>query len=108
MEQTRTINDGLILGKTALQELRRINSINFPEPLQAGFAVLKAPDIPSVLVEVGYITNPKEEKLLSDTRFQSKVANALKQSVIRFLRKIQPKTAFSKEAELIFLSSSRR
>ena len=108
MEQTRTINDGLILGKTALQELKKINSINFPEPLQAGFAVLKAPDIPSVLVEVGYISNPKEEKLLSTSHFQEKTANALKESVIRFLRKIQPKTASNKEAELISASSSRR
>jgi len=98
MEQTRSINDGLILGKTALQELKRINSVNFPEPLQAGFAVLKAPDIPSVLVEVGYITNPKEEKLLSDGHFQAKLANALKQSVISFLRKTQPKTAGTNNA----------
>jgi len=105
MEQTRTINDGLILGKTALQELKRINSINFPEPLQAGFAVLKAPDIPSVLVEVAYISNPKEEKLLSTSHFQSKAANALKQSVIRFLRKIQPKAAENNKAALTAGSS---
>jgi len=105
MEQARTINDGLILGKIALQELKKINSINFPKPLQAGFAVLKAPDIPSILVEVGYISNPKEEKLLANGWFQSKMANALKQSVIRFLRKIQPKTARNIKAALIVGSS---
>ena len=92
MTQTRTINDSLILGKFALQELRKVNTINFSEPLQAGFAVLKAPDIPSILVEVGYISNPKEEKLLCNKYFQSKLANAIKKSIIQFFRKIQPKT----------------
>ena len=89
MEQTRTINDGLIFGKIALREMKKVNTINFPEPLQAGFAVLKAPDIPSILVEVGYISNPKEEKILSTKRFQSKMAAAIKKSTVLFLKNIR-------------------
>ena len=81
------------MGKTALQEIKKVSRINFPEPLQAGFAVLKAPDIPSVLVEVGYLSNPKEEKLMAGGRFQTKVAEALKQSVKLFFLKLRLKTA---------------
>ena len=84
MTQTKAINDGVILGKLALQELERVNRVNFAAPLQAGFAVLKAPDIPSMLVEVGYISNPHEAQLLGSDQFQSKLAAALKESVIRF------------------------
>lgn len=96
MEQTRTINDGLILGKITLEELRKINSINFPEPLQAGFAVLKAPDIPSILVEVGYLSNPQEEKLLTDSQFQTELAETIKRSISLFFRKIRPYVAVDK------------
>jgi N-acetylmuramoyl-L-alanine amidase len=88
MEQTRTINDGLILGKITLGELKNIHSINFPEPLQAGFAVLKASDIPSILVEVGYLSNPQEEKLLSTDPFLTKIAEAITTSTALFFKKI--------------------
>ena len=88
MEQTRTINDGLILGKITLEELKNVHSINFPEPLQAGFAVLRAPDIPSILVEVGYLSNPQEEKLLSTHPFQTKIAEAIKKGAMLSLQQI--------------------
>jgi N-acetylmuramoyl-L-alanine amidase len=88
MEQTRTINDGLILGKLTLAELMKVTDINFPQPLQAGFAVLKAPDIPSVLVEVGYLSNPQEEKLLSTYAFQTKIAEAIKKGAMLSLQQI--------------------
>jgi N-acetylmuramoyl-L-alanine amidase len=88
MEQTRTINDGLILGKITLGELKNVHSINFPEPLQAGFAVLRAPDIPSILVEVGYLSNPQEEKLLSTHPFQTKIAEAIKKGAMLSLQQI--------------------
>jgi len=88
MEQTRTINDGLILGKLTLAELMNVTDINFPQPLQAGFAVLKAPDIPSVLVEVGYISNHREEKLLNTYSFQSKLSEAIKKGAMLSLQQI--------------------
>ncbi|HPD61336.1 MAG TPA: N-acetylmuramoyl-L-alanine amidase, partial [Thermodesulfobacteriota bacterium] len=91
---TRTINDGLILGKITLEELKKVHGINFPEPLQAGFAVLKAPDIPSILVEVGYLSNPQEEKLLTTYALQTKIAEAIKTSTILFFKKIGGEMAF--------------
>jgi N-acetylmuramoyl-L-alanine amidase len=87
MVQTRTINDGLLLGNALLQELKKTNGVNFPEPLQAGFAVLKAPDIPSILIEAGYLSNHQEEKLLSSASFQTNSAAAIKRGIERFLHK---------------------
>jgi N-acetylmuramoyl-L-alanine amidase len=91
--QTRTINDGLLLGNATLQELKKTNGVNFPEPLQAGFAVLKAPDIPSILIEAGYLSNPQEEKLLSSASFQTSSAAAIKRGIERFLEKEGAETA---------------
>lgn len=88
LSQTRTINDSLIFGRTALGELTKVTKINFSNPLQAGFAVLKAPDIPSVLVEVGYISHPREEKILVDGGFQGKIVQALTRGVVSFLSQV--------------------
>ena len=88
MEQTHTINNSLLFGRTALKELKKITRVNFDEPLQAGFAVLKAPDIPSVLVEVDYISNPAEEKKLVDRSFQAKIAESLKNSTIIYFNDV--------------------
>jgi len=88
MEQTRTINDGLILGKLTLEELRKVTEINFSQPQQAGFTVLKAPDIPSILIEVGYLSNPKEERLLSTEDFQNRIAEAIKNGIIKFFQQV--------------------
>lgn len=87
MVQTSTINDSLLLADATLQELRKTNGVNFPQPLQAGFAVLKAPDIPSVLIEVGYLSNPQEETQLSRDSFQTLTAAALKRGIERFFQK---------------------
>lgn len=87
MVQTSTINDGLLLGDATLQELKKTNGVNFPQPLQAGFAVLKAPDIPSILIEVGYISNPQEEKQLSRASFHAHTAAAIKRGIERFFQK---------------------
>ena len=94
MEQTRTINDGLILGKLTLAELMKVTDINFSQPLQAGFAVLKAPDIPSILVEVGYLSNPQEEKILTTYSFQTKIGEAIKKSVMLFLEQMECEVTF--------------
>ena len=85
LEQTNVINTSLQLGGMALGELRRVNPIQFTRPRQAGFAVLKAPDFPAILVECVYLTNPKEELLLRNTKFQERLAGALADSVKKFL-----------------------
>jgi N-acetylmuramoyl-L-alanine amidase len=77
LSQTATINDSLKLGKAVLGEMGEINRLHKAQVEQAGFIVLKAPDIPSILVETAFISNPEEEKKLNDPRFQDKMADAI-------------------------------
>jgi len=77
LSQTATLNDSLKLAKAVLGEIGGINALHKPHVEQAGFAVLKAPDIPSILVETAFISNPEEEKRLNDEDYQDKMADAL-------------------------------
>ena len=77
LSQTATINDSLKLGREVLAEIGDINHLHKNEVEQAGFAVLKSPDIPSILVETAFISNPDEEKRLKDTAYQDKMAEAM-------------------------------
>jgi len=85
LAQTQTINDSLNLGGIVLREFEKGRRLKFLTPRQAGFGVLKAPDIPSVLIEVGFISNPKEERLLRSSGFHVRVARSLENSIRRFL-----------------------
>ena len=85
LEQTHTINESLHLGGVALRQLRGVNRIQFTQPRQAGFAVLKAASIPSILVETAYVTHPVEEMLLRKNSFQEQVCLALKAAIMNFL-----------------------
>ena len=99
LSQTATINDSLKLGKAVLTELGQINTLHKADVEQAGFAVLKAPDIPSILVETAFISNPEEEKRLNDDAYQDKMANAILRGIKRYLAK-NPPLAKSKLAAL--------
>jgi N-acetylmuramoyl-L-alanine amidase len=77
LSQTATINDSLKVGRAVLAELGEINTLHKAYVEQAGFAVLKAPDIPSILVETAFISNPEEEKRLGDAAYQDRLARAL-------------------------------
>lgn len=77
LTQTATINDSLKLGKTVLGQLGGLNKLHKNAVEQAGFAVLKAPDIPSILVETAFISNPDEEQRLLTAEFQQQMANAI-------------------------------
>ena len=77
LTQTATINDSLKLGKTVLGHLGGLNKLHKSAVEQAGFAVLKAPDIPSILVETAFISNPEEEQRLLSSDFQQQMANAI-------------------------------
>ncbi|MBC7945872.1 MAG: N-acetylmuramoyl-L-alanine amidase [Burkholderiales bacterium] len=90
LSQTATINDSLKLGKTVLAELSEINSLHKPVVEQAGFAVLKSPDIPSILVETAFISNPDEEKKLTNDDYQKKLAEALVTGIKRYFAKNPP------------------
>ena len=90
LSQTATINDSLKLGKAVLNELGGINSLHKGAVEQAGFAVLKSPDIPSILVETAFISNPDEEKRLNDDAYQDKMANAILSGIKRYFAKNPP------------------
>lgn len=87
---TATINDSLKLGKAVLGELGQINRLHKPRVEQAGFAVLKAPDIPSILVETAFISNPEEEKRLNDEDYQQQMAEAILVGIRKYLQKNPP------------------
>ena len=84
LSQTASINDSMKVGKAVLNELGGINTLHKPRVEHAGFAVLKAPDIPSILVETAFISNPDEERRLNDTRYQTKMARALLKGIKRY------------------------
>jgi N-acetylmuramoyl-L-alanine amidase len=90
LSQTATINDSLKLGKDVLGELGRINTLHRGQVEQAGFAVLKAPDIPSILVETAFISNPEEEKRLRDDDYQDQMAEAILRGIKRYFAKNPP------------------
>ena len=77
LSQTATINDSLKLGHAVLKEIGGINTLHKAHVEQAGFAVLKAPDIPSILIETAFISNPEEEKRLNDPDYQDKLVDAI-------------------------------
>jgi N-acetylmuramoyl-L-alanine amidase len=87
---TATINDSLKLGRAVLTELGDVNHLHKPAVEQAGFAVLKAPDIPSILVETAFISNPDEERRLKDTGYHDKMAVAIVGGIKRYLAQNPP------------------
>jgi N-acetylmuramoyl-L-alanine amidase len=90
LSQTATINDSLKLAKAVLSELGEINTLHKGDVEQAGFAVLKAPDIPSILVETAFISNPDEEKRLKSDSYQAKMADAVFQGIKAYFSRNPP------------------
>ncbi len=84
LSQTATINDSLKLAKAVLGEIGGINKLHKNNVEQAGFAVLKSPDIPSILVETAFITNADEERRLNDDAYQTKMAEAIFAGIKRY------------------------
>ena len=87
---TAQINDSLKLARAVLTELGEINTLHKSEVEQAGFAVLKAPDIPSILVETAFISNPDEEKQLRNDAYQDKMADAILAGIKRYFAQNPP------------------
>lgn len=85
LSQTATINDSLKMARAVLDQLHQVNALHHGQVEQAGFAVLKSPDIPSILVETAFITNPQEEQRLSDPEYQDKLAAAILTGIQRYL-----------------------
>jgi N-acetylmuramoyl-L-alanine amidase len=87
LSQTATINDSMKLGYSVLKEIGGINTLHKGQVEQAGFAVLKAPDIPSILIETAFISNPEEEKRLNDPVYQDKLVDAIVEGVKAYFAK---------------------
>ena len=85
MFQTNTLNASKSLGATLLKNLAPVNRLKCVSVQEAPFMVLKLPEIPSVLVETAYISNPREEKLLRTRRFQKEIASAVARAAVEFL-----------------------
>ncbi|MDT0138865.1 N-acetylmuramoyl-L-alanine amidase [Acidovorax sp. PRC11] len=90
MSTTAQINDSLKLGSVLLGEIGGMARLHKPRVEQAGFAVLKAPDIPSVLVETAFISNPEEEAKLRTAAYQQQLADALMRGITRYFAKNPP------------------
>ncbi|MFY8083596.1 MAG: N-acetylmuramoyl-L-alanine amidase [Rubrivivax sp.] len=92
MSTTAQIKDSLRVGQEVLTRLGRVGRLHKPQVEQAGFAVLKAPDIPSILVETAFISNPQEEALLRDREWQAQLVQALAEGIRRYFLKNPPLT----------------
>jgi len=77
LSQTATIQDSLELGNDVLKHIGKVSNLNNKHVQQAGFAVLKAPDMPSILIETAFLSNPAEEKKLRNSKHQQKLARAV-------------------------------
>jgi N-acetylmuramoyl-L-alanine amidase len=86
MMQNNSMKESFRFAETILADIKAINSVKYPSYRQANFIVLKAPDIPSVLLEMSYITNKEDERLLNSNDFQEKLAKTLNASIKKFFR----------------------
>ena len=90
MSTTAQIRDSLRLGTEVLSHIGRVGRLHKSEVEQAGFAVLKAPDVPSILVETAFISNPEEEAKLRDPAYRGELVEALLKGVLRYFAKNPP------------------
>ncbi|MFM8864960.1 MAG: N-acetylmuramoyl-L-alanine amidase [Limnohabitans sp.] len=90
MSTSAQIKDSLQLGHAMLREIGSVGRLHKPRVEQAGFAVLKAPDIPSVLVETAFISNPEEEEKLRSERYQDQLVDALMRGIVQYFSRNPP------------------
>ncbi|WP_256078244.1 N-acetylmuramoyl-L-alanine amidase [Massilia sp. YIM B04103] len=90
LSTTAQINDSMKVGKAVLGEIGGINKLHKGSVEQAGFAVLKAPDIPSILIETAFISNPEEEARLLDNAYQEQIASAIVKGIKSYFAKNPP------------------
>ena len=96
LQQTATLSASAELGNQVLKSLGGVGRRHKRRIEQAGFMVLKSPDIPSILIETGFLTNPSDAKRLSNPKHQEKVARAILDGILRhFDRNPPPGTAFA-------------
>lgn len=86
--QNNSMKESFRFAERALEAMKEVHSLKFSTYRQANFIVLRAPDIPSVLIEVAYITNKEDERLLNQGRFQEKVAIHLSQAIVQYFKEL--------------------
>jgi N-acetylmuramoyl-L-alanine amidase len=90
LSQSATMEASFDLGNRLLSSLGQVNNLQKARVQQAGFVVLKAPDIPSVLIETAFITNPREEQLLASEAYQDKMANSMLSGIKGYFQVYRP------------------
>jgi N-acetylmuramoyl-L-alanine amidase len=90
MSTTAQVKDSLRAGSEVLGQLDRVAHLHKPRVEQAGFAVLKAPDIPSILIETAFISNPDEERKLANPQYRQQLVDALLVGIKRYFAKNPP------------------
>jgi N-acetylmuramoyl-L-alanine amidase len=90
MSTTAQIKDSLKLGNEVLSQIGKVGKLHKGEVEQAGFAVLKAPDVPSILVETAFISNPDEEAKLRDPDYLAQLVDALTRGIVRYFKRNPP------------------
>jgi len=93
LSQSATIDHSLRLGGSVLRQLGGVNELHKPRVEQASFAVLTAHDVPSILVETAFISNPQEERRLNDNAYQDKLARAILEGIKEYIAKHPPRPA---------------
>src|SRR6185436_13354943 len=93
LSQTATIDHSLRLGSSVLKQLGSVNDLHKPRVEQASFAVLKAHDVPSILIETAFISNPQEEKRLASKPYQDKLARAVLAGIKDYIARNPPRPA---------------
>lgn len=90
LSSTASLKASLNVGDHVLRSIGGLSRLHKPSVQQAGFMVLKSPDIPSILVETGFISNPEESRKLNTRKYQQKIAQAISNGVIRYFDQVPP------------------
>lgn len=99
LSQTATIHASLLIGQNLLSDLNRFTTLHYSRVEQAAFVVLKSPDIPSLLVETGFLSNSTEERNLQDPGYQQKIAEALMLGITRYFTENPPPNTWLAEKQ---------
>ena len=86
LTQNHSLRESFRFAESVLQDIKAVNGLKYPSYRQANFVVLRAPNIPSVLLEIAYVTNKEDERLLRQTAFQERVAGTLTTSIMRYFK----------------------
>jgi N-acetylmuramoyl-L-alanine amidase len=105
LQMTDTVTKSLELGQDVLRELSRVGPTHRRHVQQAGFVVLKSPDVPSILVETAFLSNPKEERQLRNAKHRRRVANAIYKGIKRYFRR-HPVRATAAQADVEYVVRS--